>query len=270
MKCAALTVVAVAIMMGRMSSFGQLIVAHRGASHDAPENTLAAFRLAWEQGADGIEGDFYLTKDGQIACIHDATTKRTGGGTELKVADSTLAELRRLEYGAWKSAKYKGEAIPTLEQVLALVPAGKLFYIEIKCGPEILLAMAKVIEQSGVKAEQLRIISFKAEVIAEAKKLMPAIKAHWISSFKKDEKDGTLTPTRETIKRTLQRIKADGFNAKAEPTMLTKEFVSELKGMGLEVAAWTVDDPAMAKTLREAGVWGITTNRPGYLREQMK
>ena len=69
------------------------IIAHRGASHDAPENTLAAFRLAWEQGADGVEGDYYLTKDGEVVCIHDATTGRTGD-RDLKVASSTLAELR--------------------------------------------------------------------------------------------------------------------------------------------------------------------------------
>lgn len=79
-------------------TFAQSIVAHRGASFDAPENTLAAFNLAWEQGADAIEGDFYLTADQQIACIHDKTTKRTAG-VELKVADSTLDQLRELEYG---------------------------------------------------------------------------------------------------------------------------------------------------------------------------
>ena len=77
------------------------IVAHRGASLDAPENTLAAFRLAWSQGADAIEGDFRLTKDGRIACLHDDTTQRTAG-LDLTVADSTLAELRELDVGSWK------------------------------------------------------------------------------------------------------------------------------------------------------------------------
>ncbi|MDP6721144.1 MAG: glycerophosphodiester phosphodiesterase family protein, partial [Pirellulaceae bacterium] len=96
---------------------GQLIVAHRGASYDAPENTLAAFRLAWRQGADGIEGDFYLTKDGQIVCIHDADTKRTAG-VSRQVAKSTLAELRELDVGRWKDEEFAGERMPTLQQVL--------------------------------------------------------------------------------------------------------------------------------------------------------
>ena len=79
---------------------GQLIVAHRGASHDAPENTLAAFRLAWEKDADAIEGDFYLTRDQQIVCLHDETTERTAPGqTCLQVAESTREQLRTLDVG---------------------------------------------------------------------------------------------------------------------------------------------------------------------------
>lgn len=70
------------------------IVAHRGASHDAPENTLAAFELAWEQGADAIEGDFHLTQDGHIVCLHDKDTKRTAG-KKLVVGKSSLEELRK-------------------------------------------------------------------------------------------------------------------------------------------------------------------------------
>ena len=83
---------------------GGVIVAHRGASFDAPENTLAAFRLAWQQGADAIEGDFYLSKDNQIVCIHDADTKRTAV-VSRQVAESTLAELRELDVGrsSWPS-----------------------------------------------------------------------------------------------------------------------------------------------------------------------
>ena len=73
---------------------GTDLIAHRGASHDAPENTLAAFRLAWEQGADGIEGDFRLSRDGEIICLHDATTRRTAG-IDLVVADATLARTTR-------------------------------------------------------------------------------------------------------------------------------------------------------------------------------
>lgn len=80
------------------------IIAHRGASHDAPENTLPAYKLAWQQGADGIEGDFRLTADGQIVCLHDPSTGRVGD-RDLVVSESTLAELRQADMGVLKGEK---------------------------------------------------------------------------------------------------------------------------------------------------------------------
>ncbi len=144
------------------STPAQVIVAHRGASFDAPENTLAAFRLAWEQKADGIEGDFYVTKDQQVVCIHDADTKRTAG-KKLIVAQSTLAELRELEYGKWKDAKFAGEPIPTFADVLSVVPAGKLFVIELKVGPEIvpLIQPALAKELQAESGKKFLFISFQ-------------------------------------------------------------------------------------------------------------
>ena len=100
------------------------IIAHRGASFDAPENTLAAFRLAWEQGADGIEGDFMLTADGQIVCFHDLDTQRVAGEMRV-VKESTLAELQALDVGRWKGDRWRGERIASLDDVLAVIPQGK-------------------------------------------------------------------------------------------------------------------------------------------------
>ncbi len=102
----------------------QQVIAHRGASFNAPENTLAAFRLAWQQGADGIEGDFYLTDDGEIVCLHDSDTGRTGD-RKLSVGQSTLEQLRTVDVGISKGEKFRGERIPTLAEVLAVVPAGQ-------------------------------------------------------------------------------------------------------------------------------------------------
>ena len=107
------------------------LVAHRGASRDAPENTVPAFELAWRQGADAIEGDFRLTADGRIVCMHDADGERTGG-RKLAVAAATLAELRQLDVGAWKGQAWKGTPPPTLAEVLATVPPGKSVYLEVK------------------------------------------------------------------------------------------------------------------------------------------
>ena len=127
------------------------IVAHRGASFDAPENTVAAIKLAWEQKADAAEFDVFLSKDGKIVVIHDADTKRTAG-VDRKVADTTLEELRKLDVGKWKDAKFAGEKIPTLEEMLATVPAGKRVFIEVKCGPEIVPELDRVLKASEAQA----------------------------------------------------------------------------------------------------------------------
>src|SRR5688500_19564502 len=89
------------------SVFSVEIIAHRGASYDAPENTLAAMKLAWEQKADAIELDLWLSKDGKIVVLHDSNTKRLGGTTN-HVAQQTWDELQRIDVGAWKNARFAG------------------------------------------------------------------------------------------------------------------------------------------------------------------
>ena len=158
------------------------IVAHRGASYDAPENTMTAFQEAWKQGADAIEGDFHLTQDGHIVCIHDKDTQKTGGQKRL-VSESTLSELRSLEYGAWKSPRYANEPIPLLTQVIETIPENKYCLIEIKCGPEIIEPMANVIRQSEIDLSQLRVISFNAEVIRAFKKTIPRYQGFLANQF---------------------------------------------------------------------------------------
>ena len=155
---------AVTLMMPPRRALAQEIVAHRGASDAAPENTLAAFRLAWKLGADLIEGDFYLTTDGHIVTIHDKTTKRTAG-KDLPVAQSTLAELRQLDVGVWKAPQYRGQRIPTLAEVLAVVPPGKKILIEIKCGPEIVPQLKTELAQSSLKPAQTIVIAFDESVV---------------------------------------------------------------------------------------------------------
>src|SRR5688572_13467983 len=94
------------------------IIAHRGASDDAPENSLSAMKLAWEQGADAIELDLWLSRDGKLIVFHDSNTKRIAG-VERKISDYTLEEAAQLDVGKWKSPKFAGEKLPSLESILA-------------------------------------------------------------------------------------------------------------------------------------------------------
>src|ERR1043166_5558960 len=97
-------VLALAMLAGVCSAPAVEIIAHRGASHDAPENTLASFRLGWDQDCDANELDMWLTRDNQIVVMHDSTTKRTTG-VVTNIADLTLAELRQMDAGRWKGTR---------------------------------------------------------------------------------------------------------------------------------------------------------------------
>ena len=158
------------------------IVAHRGASHDAPENTVAALKLAWDQKADGAEFDVHLTKDGKLAVMHDKDTKRTAGVSK-GIAASTFDELRALDVGAWKGATFKGERVPALEEMLAAVPAGKRAFVEVKCGPEAVPELVRALKASALRPEQAPVISFDAAVVAAVKKARPEVPAYWLVSL---------------------------------------------------------------------------------------
>jgi glycerophosphoryl diester phosphodiesterase len=251
------------------NAFGQLIIAHRGASHDAPENSISAFKLAIEQGADGFEADFYLTCDCKIACFHDKDTERITG-TKLLVTRTPLARLQSFDVGSWKGPEWKGERMPTMRDVLGAVPKGKKVFLELKSSCEIVCPMKREIERSSLDPEQIVIISFHAEAIAMCKRELPHIKALWLCGYKKD-KDGHFTPGVEEVASTLRRIRADGFNSQAEREHFDEAFIERLRELGCnEFSVWTVDDPEVASYYQNLGAWSITTNRPGWLREQLQ
>lgn len=243
------------------------IVAHRGASHDAPENTVAAINLAWQQKADASEFDIYQTKDGKIVVIHDKDTKRTApGGMNKLVAESTLSDLRALDVGTWKGAAFAGEKIPTLEEMLATVPDGKRVFIEVKCGPEVVPELDRVLKASGKKPEQTPVISFSAPVVAAVKKARPDLAAYWVVSL--NAKKGAAPPTAAALVAKAKAAGADGLDLSAGDA-LTAEYAKAVKDAGLKLYVWTVNDAAVARRMVSVGVDGITTDRPGWLREQL-
>lgn len=243
-----------------------LVVAHRGSSADAPENTLPAFLLAWEQGADAIEGDFHLSADGVIVCVHDKDTRRVAG-VDLVVKDATYQELRNLDVGTWKDVKWEGTYIPTLAEVLATVPGGKHIYVEIKCGPEILPLLYKELDASGLKTDQIVVISFNADVIREFKNGRPENKAFWLTGFWYNE-EGESQPTAQQAIEKLNAIGADGIST--HHGSVTGEFVDQIINAGYEYHVWTVDDPERAVELINYGVKSITTNVPALILDRLK
>jgi glycerophosphoryl diester phosphodiesterase len=237
-----------------------LVIGHRGASFAAPENTLAAFRLAFEQGADGIEADFRLTADGEIVCLHDDGTGRTAG-VNLPVAEASWEELRRLEVGGWKGEAWRGERIPSLREVLALLPAGKRLFIELKSGPEIVPFLAAVLGESRVEPERIRLLSFSADLIRTLKERLPGYRSCWLSEYRWR---GGWHPAPQQLLETLRECRADGLASQAR-RILGRSLVAALRREALEIHVWTVDAAPEARRLAGLGVDSIMTNRPDWI-----
>ena len=253
-----------AALLSTVASRGVEIIAHRGASFDAPENTVASLRLGYDQGADAGELDVHLTKDGRLVVIHDANTSRTAGHKHA-VAEQTLDELRALEVGQW--GKWKGSAfaekIPPLADILAIVPKGKRLFIEAKAGPESVVELERVIRASGLDAAQLPLITFDLETARILKLRLPAHEVCWIV-----EHPAIKTPGIDELVASAKAASLDGLDLSYK-FPIDAAFVGKVHGAGLTLYTWTVDNPAVARKLRDAGVDGITTNRPGWLREQL-
>ena len=254
-------------MPSRMLHTIPLIIGHRGASRDAPENTLESFRLAWDQGADGIEADFRLTADGEIVCIHDVTTTRTTG-VDLSVAGATLKELRHLDAGLRKGAAWSGVKLPTLAEVLAVIPHKSWFFIEIKSGPEIIPRLERALRASGRSPERIRLLSFSAPLMENLTQQMPDWRSCWLCDYRLTRTNSNRLASRADVIDTLLRSGAGGL-ASADRAVLDPDLVEALREHGKEIHVWTVDRLPAAKRLSSLGVDSIMTNRPGWLRQKM-
>lgn len=246
-----------------------LVIAHRGASSDAPENTLASFQMAFEQGVTAIEGDFRVTKDGQIVCIHDSNGRRTLG-KNVGIAKSTLAELKTLSAGKWKGKKWIEERIPTLEEVLGIMPSGSQLFLEVKCGPEIIEPLAEAIHELKITSDQLVLISYNKEVLKLFKEQFPHFFAYLIVKFEKElYLIGRYKPDIQTVINDLQRLRLDGLDSKAQG-LVDEAMVRKLKDAGYPLYVWTVNDDEKANKFIALGVDGIATDRPSWLLKYLQ
>ncbi len=231
-----------------------LIFGHRGASHAAPQNTLAAFRAAAEMGADGVELDVHLSADGVPVVIHDGRVDAVTDGTG-NVACLTLAQLQSLDAGVRFSSAFAGERIPTLEQVLLTFGSGMLINIELKStnrrDAALETAVVALVRRLGL-TERVWFSSFKPFSLSQARLLAPEIPcgllydalgigAHLL---------GPITP-HEALH--------------PHHVLLSKERIRRAHSRGLWVATWTVDDISRAQVLADWGVDAIITNEPDRL-----
>lgn len=243
-------------MLQTAVGISQKIVAHRGASYIAPENTISAVELGFELGAEAVEIDVYLTKDKRIIALHDKTTQRTAGiNHDVTSTDSEV--LRSLDVGSWKDEQYAGERMPFLEEVFEVVPKGKVLVIEAKSGPEILPYLEQAISNSNIK-DQVEVISFNKEVAVGIKKSIPTIPVYWLlGSF------NTHSMSEAIDIATQNNLNGLDVNYK----LVNAPFVKAMRNAGLGIYVYTVNDQEIARILKDLKVDAITTDRPQWLIE---
>jgi glycerophosphoryl diester phosphodiesterase len=237
------------------------ILGHRGASSDAPENTLAAFRLAMDQGADGVELDARLCRSGEVVVFHDERLERLTGAAG-RVADTSWADLARLEVRAGPAGAPSGR-IPLLSDVLEALPRTAFVNVELKSedwnGTRVAEA-AGVLLEAGGHGTHVVVSSFDPRCLLRLALAHPRVRRGLL-----------LDPDKpQLVQRhlTLPLVGRDAVHPEAGH--LTEADVRRWHAGGREVAVWTVDDPEVARRLRTWGVDTCITNRPGALRAALE
>ena len=229
------------------------IIAHRGASGVAPENTLAAFSRAADLGAKGVELDVNITSDGIAVVIHDETVERCSDGKGA-VAEKTYSQIRELDAGKWFSDEFTGERIPTLKEAIDLIVKRGLFLnLEIKPSPGLDEQTAKVvsvdIEKYWPRDAQIIVSSFSQIAISAFHQALPHIPCGIISDNVPENWHQLL-------------LQNDCVSFHMHYSAAKPDVVKDIKSAGYLVLAYTVDDPKIAKDLYAMGVDGIFTNFP--------
>ena len=238
------------------------LIAHRGESYDAPENTLAAYRMAVERGF-GFECDIYMSSDGRLFTFHDGALGRTTGGvcTQLCTEASwerTVSKVNVGGWGKWKGSKFDPTRPALFEEVLALARPGRKIYVEVKGGDEAVKwapAIAKAIaSEPKATPESVLFICFSAPTCAELKRVLPQFRVYWL----------TWEANAGKVLEKLKTIGADGVDIYYSDA-IDEKFVKTLGAAGYEVHVWTVDDPFDAAEALARGVKTVTTNRAKYI-----
>jgi glycerophosphoryl diester phosphodiesterase len=246
-----------------------LVIAHRGYSQFAPENTLPSFKLAMAAGADLVELDYHHTKDGQLVVIHDHDLDRTTDATnrwgeaKVKVAAKTAAEIQSLDAGSWFDPKYAGTRIPLLADALDTIQEGSVTLIERK---------------DGAPADCIRVLRDKGQI---NKLVVQSFDWEYLRAFHEQEPGqvlGALGPparlsdgskpngmTKELSAEWLTELQKTGAKVAVWSQKMSKAAVQLAHRRGLKVWVYTIDDPTVADEMLDLGVDGIISNNPSVI-----
>ena len=239
------------------------LISHRGESHDAPENTLPAYKTAVERGF-GFECDIYLSADKEVFTFHDKTlTRTTGGACTKKCSEASWKdEISKVDvggWGKWKGSKFSPTRPALLAEVLELARDGRQIYVEVKPGPEIVPYIKDVFAKHNKKNATPRntlFIAFNRETCKKLKELMPEYKVYWLTGSK--TKDGPVTA--EYIIKGIKETGADGVDCHFNRNIITADLIKKVKDAGYEFHVWTVDRLPDTLAAFERGAQTVTTN----------
>ncbi|MEO3766007.1 glycerophosphodiester phosphodiesterase family protein [Streptomyces sp. B8F3] len=255
--------------VAQAASAGPDVIAHRGSSGVAPENTAAATRLAVRQDADFVEIDVQRTKDGKLVNFHDCTMERTTdieevypGRPSYRVSDFTWAELSRLDAGSWFSARYAGEPIITVDRVIDLIDRKSGLLAEISpCGhydaglpadlAELLQARPAYVERALANG-QLAVQSFETDDAQGFKNLMPEVPIGFLDADRPTEAE-------------LVALSEWADQVNPQYTVTDQALVDRVHELGMDINVWTVDEPGAMRKMAGLGVDGIITDYPQSL-----
>ncbi len=227
-------------------------IAHRGASGEAPENTIASFKRAIVQGADVIETDAQLSKDKEIVLIHDETVEHTTDGRG-RVCELTLKELKSLDAGSWFGKEFSGERIPTLSEAIAIVRGKAKLDIELKGKDPLLPKEVVNLLKKETFIKKAIVSSFNHFFLKEVRRLEPPIITGLLFA----------TPLQERKWKWADLI-LPRYN------LITEDLVEKAHSKGLKIVAWTVDNPEEIRRLIDLEVDGIASNYPVLLTRILK
>lgn len=241
---------------------GPVVVAHRGASAYAPENTIASFREAWERGARIAECDVHLSADGEVIVMHDPTVDRTTDGVG-EVRQLTVEELARLDAGSKFAPRFVGEPVPTLGQVLDFVRNRMVLFIEVKSGPETIEPIFNLLRARGRQIRQVAVISFDPEVVARSEARMPEVPTMLL--LWTDPGAAAAGPA------AVEQALSLGAEMVGVPSHgVSSALIEAAHSARIGVFVYTVNDAARVVSLAERGVDGIHTDAPDFVKEVLE
>ena len=256
------------------------LIAHRGESHDAPENTMPAFRMAVERGF-GFECDIYLSADKKLFTFHDSNLKRTTGGKHTEKCtdaswEDTISKVNVGGWGKWKGSKFDPTGPALLEDVLKLARDGRYIYVEVKGNNPSWVPYIKEVfaKQSNATPKNTLFISFGDDVCAELKRQMPEYRVYWLtggsSKGNKAQGKNARIYTAEDIIAILKKLGVDGVDMRFNPETVTADFIKKVHDAGFMFHVWTIDELEKAKLAFSRGAETVTTNCAKKMLDEFK